>query len=142
MSELKSHVTNSSQKVPRWYPLLAGVFLCGVLGQLLIAGGALFSNGELWKIHAIVGGALFFPASALLVATLYVPQLRTLRRWAGLTFFFYLVQVILAAGSTPLLLSVHPFNGALMLGASLALLAKVEYLRRDQSKPTEEPLSD
>lgn len=42
MSELNSHVTNSSQKIPHWYPLLAGVFPCGVLGQFLIAGGALY----------------------------------------------------------------------------------------------------
>ena len=142
MSELNSLVTNSSQKIPRWYPLLAWFFPCSVLGQFLIAGGALFRSADLWGIHAIIGGALFFPASALLVGTLYAPQLRTLRGWAGLTFFLYLVQVVLGAGSKPLLLSAHPFNGALMLGASLALLAKVEHLRRCQLKPTTEPFSD
>jgi hypothetical protein len=43
----------------------------------------------------------------------------------------YLAQIALAASANPLPLSLHPVNGALLLTASLILLAKVER-RRDR----------
>ena len=49
--------------------------------------------------------------------------------WAGTLMALYLVQVGLAAGCVPALLSLHPANGALLLSASLVFLAKLERRR-------------
>lgn len=50
----------------------------------------------------------------------------------------YLIQIALAAKVDPLPLSLYPFNGALLLTASLVLLAKVER-RRGQTLPMQAP---
>ncbi|MCG7624982.1 DUF6220 domain-containing protein [Epibacterium sp. Ofav1-8] len=87
-------------------------------------------------MHAALGGALSFPALALDGGSLFLRRLNGFGWWGGLTFALYLTQIALAAGANPLPLSLHPFNGALLLTASLILLAKVER-RRAQPIPTE-----
>ncbi len=115
---------------PGWFTWSARLLPIGLLTQFLSAGSALFRNGEFWEMHAAVGGVLAIPVLALVGGSLSVSRLRGFGWWAGLVFLLYLVQVLLAAGSEPLPLSFHPFNGALLLTASLALLAKVERARR------------
>lgn len=124
---------------PAWFTVAARILPAGILGQFLSAGSALFSNNSLWGLHAALGGALSLPAVTLLAGALLVPRLRGFGWWSGLTFAFYLTQVGLAAGSLPLALSLHPLNGALLLVASLILLAKVERRRAAMRAVTNSP---
>lgn len=119
-----------------WFTWSARLLPIGLLAQFLSAGAALFQDGELWGVHAEVGGVLAIPALALIGGALSVPRLRGFGWWAGLVFLLYLVQVVLAAGSEPFPLSFHPFNGALLLTASLVLLAKVERRRAQSKRPS------
>ncbi|WP_295810827.1 DUF6220 domain-containing protein [uncultured Nitratireductor sp.] len=114
---------------PGWFTWSARLLPAGLLAQFLSAGTALFQDGALWGVHAGFGGVLAIPALVLVGGALSVSRLRGFGWWAGLVFLLYLVQVVLAAGSKPLPLSFHPFNGALLLTASLVLLAKVERRR-------------
>ncbi len=111
---------------PRWFAVAARALPFGILVQFLSAGASLFGNSGLWGLHASFGGALALPAAALLVGAIVIARLRGFRWWAGLVVLLYLIQVGLAARGEPALLSFHPFNGALLLVASLVLAAKVE----------------
>lgn len=111
---------------PRWFIVAARILPLGILVQFLSAGVSLFGNSGLWGLHASFGGALILPAAALLVGALVIARLRGFGWWAGLAVLLYLIQVALAAMAAPALLSLHPFNGALLLVASLVLTAKVE----------------
>lgn len=119
---------------PGWFTWSARILPVGLLAQFLSAGVALFQDSSLWGLHAVAGGALSLPAAALVGGALFVGTLRGFGWWTGLIFLLYLVQVVLAAGSASLPLSFHPLNGALLLSASLVLLAKVE---RRRAKPIE-----
>lgn len=114
---------------PVWFTLAARALSLGPLGQFRSAGTALFHDGGMWRLHAGLGGALSLLVLALLCGTLFVRRLNGFRWWAGLTFARYLTQVTLVVAAKPLPLSLHPFNGALLLNASLILLAKVERCR-------------
>lgn len=118
-----------SRGTPIWFTLFARVLPLGLLTQFLSAGSALFRDQSLWGLHGAIGGALSVPALALLAGAIFFPRLRGFGWWAGLTCLLYLTQIALAAGVNPLLLSLHPMNGALLLAASLILLAKVERCR-------------
>ncbi|SFB71564.1 hypothetical protein SAMN05428997_101429 [Bosea sp. CRIB-10] len=111
---------------PRWFAVAARTLPLGILLQFLSAGASLSGNSGLWGLHASFGGVLVLPAAALLVGALVIARLRGFGWWAGLVVLLYLIQVALAAVATPALLSLHPFNGALLLVASLVLAAKVE----------------
>lgn len=124
--------TDLGAGTPVWFTLAARALPLGLLAQFLSAGVALFRDGEVWLLHAAVGGALSLPVLGLAGGALFVRRLRGFGWWAGLTLVLYLVQVALAAGANPSLLSLHPFNASLLLTASLVLLAKVER-RRHQS---------
>lgn len=121
--------TDLQRGTPGWFTWSARLLPVGILAQFLSAGIALFGDVGLWGVHAAVGAALLLPTLALAGGTLFVSRLRGFGWWAGLAFLLHLVQVMLAAGPTPSLLSFHPFNGALFLTASLILLAKVERRR-------------
>jgi hypothetical protein len=121
---------------PGWFTVSAWILPGGIMSQFLSAGVALFHDSGLWGLHAALGGALSLPVIALLAGTLVVPRLRGFSWWAGLTCLLYFAQVALAAAALPLPLSLHAFNGALLLTASLVLLAKVER-RRAQPIPME-----
>ena len=129
MKETHDTFADLSRGTPVWFTLSAKALPFGLLGQFLSAGMALFGNGVTWSLHATVGGALFLPVAALLGGSLLVRRLNGFGWWTGLTFILYLIQVALAVGSKPLQLSLHPFNGALLLTASLILLVKVERRR-------------
>ena len=122
-------------RTPFWFSLAARALPVGLLVQFLSAGIALFSNAEMWGLHAAAGGALFLPVAALLLGSLLVQRLSGFRWWSGLISILYLTQLVLAAGSEPFQLSLHPFNGALLLTASLILLAKVERRAANLSSP-------
>ncbi len=132
----KSHDTfaDLSRGTPVWFTLSARLLPLGLFTQFLSAGSALFHDQSLWGLHGAVGGALSAPVLTLLAGAVLVPRLRGFGWWAGLTFLFYLIQIWLAVGANPLGLSLHPVNGALLLTASLILLAKVER-RRAQPLP-------
>jgi hypothetical protein len=114
---------------PGWFTWSARLLPVGLLAQFLSAGTALFQDGEFWGVHATIGILLALPALALAGGAVLVARLQGFGWWAGLVVLLYLVQVVLAAGSQPLPLSFHPFNGALLLTASLVLLAKIERRR-------------
>lgn len=132
----KSHDTfaDLSRGTPFWFTLSARVLPLGLLTQFLSAGSALFRDQTLWGLHGAVGGALSVPVLALLAGAVFIPRLRGFGWWAGLTCLLYVTQIGLASGGSPLPLSLHPMNGALLLTASLVLLAKVER-RRAQPLP-------
>lgn len=111
---------------PVWFIVAARSLPIGILGQFLSAGLALFRDSGAWGLHAAFGGTLSLPVIALFTGTLFISRLRGFGWWAGLTFGLYMAQVLLAAGSSPSLLWLHPFNGALLLGAALILLVKIE----------------
>lgn len=114
---------------PLWFTLAARALPIGILSQFLSAGSALFRDAELWGLHGAIGGALVIPVLALAGGAVAATRLRGFGWWAGLTLVLYLLQVALAAGGEPLPLSLHPLNAALLLSASLILLAKVERRR-------------
>lgn len=118
--------------IPNWFTFSARLLPIGILGQFLSAGIALFRNPEWWGLHAGLGGALSLPVVVLVAAALFILRLRGFGWWAGLILLLYLAQVALAVAATPLALSLHPLNGALLLSTSLVLLAKVE---RRRSQP-------
>ncbi len=122
---------------PGWFTFSARILPAGILGQFLLAGIALFRDGEMWGMHAALGGALSLPAGALLAGSLFVPRLRGFGWWAGLNFTLYVIQVALAAGPAPALLFLHPLNAGLLLASSLILLAKIER-RRARHRPSQQ----
>lgn len=130
----KTHDTfaDLARGTPVWFTLAARALPIGLFGQFLSAGAALFREPSLWGLHGAMGGALSVPVLALLGGALCLPRLRGFGWWAGATCLLYLTQVALAAGGAPLPLSLHPVTGALLLTASLILLAKVE---RRRSQP-------
>jgi hypothetical protein len=76
---------------------------------------------------------LLLPVATLLVGALKIRRLRRLGWWAGVFAALCVAQLALAAGPTPPLLALHPLNGALLLCASIVLVAKVERRRRRTS---------
>lgn len=129
MTKMHDTFIELGRGTPGWFTWSARLLPVGFLAQFLSAGSALFQNSELWGIHAAVGGILAIPALALVGGSLSLSWLRGFGWWSGLVFVLYVGQVLLAAGSQPLPLSFHPFNGALLLTASLILLTKVERRR-------------
>lgn len=128
---------------PGWFTLLARLLPLGLFAQFASAGLGLFLNPDLVGFHASVGFALSLPVAGLLAGALAVKRLRGFGWWAGLAFLLYLGQVALAATGAPLPLSLHPANAALLLTASLVLLAKVERRRARHANvyPAARPLA-
>jgi hypothetical protein len=118
---------------PGWFTVLAWLMPLGLFAQFASAGLGLFLNPDLIGLHASMGFTLSLPAAGLLAGALVVRRLRGFGWWAGLVVALYIAQVSLAATGAPLPLSLHPANAALLLTASLVLLAKVER-RRAQHK--------
>ncbi|SDA61993.1 DUF6220 domain-containing protein [Sinorhizobium sp. NFACC03] len=125
MDEIHDTLADLDAGTPVWFTFAACLLPVGILGQFLSAGLALFSDISLWELHAILGGGLSLPVITLLIGSLIVARLRGFGWWAGLMFGLYVGQVMLAAGSTPPLLWLHPFNGTLLFGAASILLFKV-----------------
>ncbi|MBX9452466.1 MAG: hypothetical protein KL801_11615 [Mesorhizobium sp.] len=118
---------------PGWFTVLAWLMPLGLFAQFASAGLGLFLNPDLIGLHASMGFTLSLPTAGLLAGALVVRRLRSFGWWAGLVVALYIAQVSLAATGAPLPLSLHPANAALLLTASLVLLAKVER-RRAQHK--------
>nr|WP_289852607.1 DUF6220 domain-containing protein [Mesorhizobium liriopis] len=93
-----------------------------------MAGRALFAGSD-FAIHAMLGSLLALPVLTLFLGALLVKRLRGFRWWAGILTVLTLVQFAPAAGDSSPLLAYHPLNGALLLIASLVLLAKIEHRR-------------
>ena len=115
--------------MPGWFILLARLLPVGLVAQFLSAGLGLFHDGALLGLHGAVGFTLSLPVIGLVAAALLVPRLGGFRWWAGVVLALYSLQIALAAGAAPLALAFHPANGALLLTASLVLLARVERQR-------------
>ena len=124
----KTHDTLASPHpgTPAWVKALARLLPIGIVAQFLSAGLGLFLDPGLLGLHRAIGTALSLPVLGLLAAALLIRRLRGIGWWAGAVLALYAVQVALAATAAPLPLSLHPANGALLLSASLILLAKVE----------------
>lgn len=129
MSRAHDTFANLGVGTPVWFTVAARALPLGIFAQFLSAGTALFRDTEMWALHGALGGALAVPVLALAGGAALVIRLRGFGWWAGLTLVLYLAQVALAAGANPLPLSLHPLNAALLLTASLILLAKVERRR-------------
>lgn len=117
------------QGTPGYFVLAARAVPVGLLGQFLVAGQALFRDDQAWGVHAILGSALVLPVIAMVGGALLTRRLRGFGWWAGAVGLLYGVQVALGVGGEALPLSLHPFTGAVLLVASLVLLAKVERRR-------------
>lgn len=126
MERLHDTMADIGRGTPAWFLFSARLLPLGILGQFLSAGLALFGGKNLWSLHASTGVTLSLLVVALLAGTLLVPRLRGFSWWAGLTFVLYGMQVMLAAGSVPELLALHPLTGALLLSAASVLLFKIE----------------
>lgn len=135
MTKVHDTLTELHLGTPLWFVLSARLLPLDIVGQFLSAGAALFIGAWDWQIHKAIGGTVFVPIVILCAGVFAVPRLRGFNWWAGLVFILYIVQFALAAGAEPLPLAFHPFNGALLLIASLVLLAKVER-RLTRSKNT------
>ena len=114
---------------PNWFNMLAWILPVGILAQFLTAGLGLFLDPGALGIHGAIGFSVSLPVIGLLAGSLLVQHLRGLGWWAGIVTALYSIQIALAAGGAGLPLSLHPVNGALLLSASLVLLAKVERRR-------------
>ena len=112
-----------------WFTVLAWIVPVGIFVQFLNAGLGLFFNKQLLVPHSVIGKSLSLPVVGLLVSALLIPRLRSFLWRAVAVLALYLVQVGLAIGSTPMLLSLHPANAALLLMASLLLLVRIEHRR-------------
>lgn len=132
MDKTHDTFTDLPRGTPGWFTLSARLLPLGLLAQFLSAGTALFHDGALWGLHGAVGGALSLPVFALLGGALLLQRLNGFGWWAGLTTLLYLGQIALVAAP---MLSLHPMNGALLLTASLVLLAKVERRRAQLPAP-------
>ncbi len=113
---------------PFWFTTSGWLVPAGVLGQFLLAGQALFGGSD-FSTHAMLGSLLALPVLVLLLGALSVGRLRGFGWWAGLLAVLTLVQFVLAGGDGAPLLAYHPVNGALVLVASLVLLANIERRR-------------
>jgi len=129
MERVHDTLRDLGQGTPGGFVLAARALPLGLLGQFLLAGQALFRDGEVWGAHAALGAALGLPVLVLLGGALLVGRLRGFAWWAAAVALLFGVQVGLGAAGDGLALSLHPFNGALLLAASLVLLAKVERRR-------------
>lgn len=126
MTKVHDTLTDLHLGTPLWFVLSARLLPLGIVSQFLSAGAALFIGAWDWHIHKAIGGALSLPIIVLFAGVLIIPRLRGFNWWAGLVFTLYIVQFALAAGANSMALAFHPFNGALLLMASLVLLAKLE----------------
>lgn len=101
-----------------------------ILGQFLLAGLGLFSDDRAWPWHGALGFSLILPLGLVLWASVTKEIARPWRGRAGILSCLYLLQPVLMisgqATGSGLLQALHPFNGALMLAASLWLAAAVQ----------------
>ncbi len=114
---------------PAWFTALAWLLPLGLFGQFASAGLGLFLDPNLLGLHGALGAALSLPVLGLVAGAALIRRLHGFGWWAWTLLALYLVQVGLAAGRVPALLSLHPANGALLLSASLVFLAKLERRR-------------
>ena len=119
-------LTDLGRGTPVWFSLSGRLLPVWILAQFLTAGLALFGETGTWDLHAGLGAGLALPVLCLAGGAIAVPRLRGFGWWAGLAALLYLLQVALAAGDASRSLAFHPVNGALLLIASLVLLAKIE----------------
>ncbi|MCJ8052157.1 DUF6220 domain-containing protein [Shinella curvata] len=133
-----SHPAKPRHIVPLWYRLTVRTVPAGILVQYLLAGLGLFYDGLFLDWHGGLGMLLFLPITALVLASWFGGQMHPLRWWAGLLAMLHAVQVALItvgqSSGSGILQALHPFNGGLMLAASLVLLAKVERNRAPMAK--------
>lgn len=114
---------------PAWFTALAWLLPLGLLGQFSSAGLGLFLDPGLLGLHGALGMGLALPVLGLFAGAVLVRRLHGFGWWAAAALVLYLVQIALAAPGVPTLLALHPVNGALLLTASLVLLAKIERRR-------------
>ncbi len=111
---------------PAPFVLAARALPLGLLAQFLTAGQALFRDDGLWGVHGALGVTLAVPVAGLLGGALLVRRLRGFAASACLIAALYVAQLALGAADHALPLSLHPLNGAILLAASLVLLARAE----------------
>jgi hypothetical protein len=129
----------SRRVLPFWYLQAARAVPVGILAQYLLAGLALFHDGLFWGWHGGLGMLLLLPIGAMALAAWLGGRMRPLRWWAGLLAVLYVLQIVLIVigqnFGSGLLQALHPFNGGLMLVASLVIVAKAERNRARAVKP-------
>ncbi len=110
----------------------------GISAQFLLAGLGLFSDAAAWPWHGALGFLLIPAIGVVLVASWRDETARPWRGRAGILSCLSMLQpVLMIAGQetgSGLLQALHPFNGALMLAASLWLAAGVQPARTSPRK--------
>lgn len=128
MTDMNLHtLTDHNRSTPFLFIWSARVLPIATGMQFLLAGQALFGSMS-WAAHGVVGVVVGLPVLILAGLSLGVPSLRGFAWWVGGILALYVLQIALAA-SGPSALAFHPFNAALLLTATLVLLAKVERRR-------------
>ncbi|MGK7869201.1 DUF6220 domain-containing protein [Falsiroseomonas sp. E2-1-a20] len=128
MKQVHDTLRDLERGTPLWFTASGWLMPAGILAQFLLAGQALFGGSD-FSSHAMLGSLLALPVLVLLLGVLAVRRLRGFGWWAGFLAVLTLVQFVLAGGGGSPLLVNHLFNGALVLIASLVLLAKIERRR-------------
>ena len=128
MEKVHDTLRELDRGTPFWFTASGWLVPAGILTQFLLAGQALFGGSDIGT-HAMLGSLLALPVLTLLLGALLVGRLRGFGWWAGILAVLTLVQFVLAGGDGSPLLAYHPVNGALVLVASLVLLAKIERRR-------------
>ncbi len=126
-AQTRDTLVELDRRMPVFFTFSAWLLPVGIGAQFLLAGQSLF-NGLPWNLHGMVGGLVALPVLALIIGASAIRYLRGFGWWAGVLAGLYVLQIGLAASGTAAL-SLHPFNAALLLAASLVMLAKVERRR-------------
>lgn len=116
-----------------------------IAAQFLLAGLGLFDDAAAWAWHGALGFGLIVPIGIVLVASLINETAQPWRGRAGILSCLYILQpVLIIAGQetgSGLLQALHPFNGALLLAASLWLAATAQPARTSPRKRSTSPRS-
>jgi Family of unknown function (DUF6220) len=76
MGKLNDTLAELDLNASGWLSFAARLLPTGQLGQFVTAGGALFNDTGLERLHALFGGALSLPAAALLSGAFLVSRLQ------------------------------------------------------------------
>ncbi|MFB9948047.1 DUF6220 domain-containing protein [Rhizobium puerariae] len=109
--------------VPVAFRILALALPVLIGGQVFLAGLAIFSDGSMWEVHAVMGGVLALPILGLAGLALARPALRAYRLPVILLFALYCLQFVfvIAGEGIGVIQALHPTNAVAMTVVSVLL---------------------
>jgi Family of unknown function (DUF6220) len=114
------------------YPVLAWLFVAGLLVQVFLAGRGVFDNPALFATHVDFGYLLEIVPILLLVVGLVAGVGRRLTTYTVVAFLLFLLQSVLVAlrDSSPTIAAFHPVNGFLILLLAIVIAREAWLTRR------------